>query len=428
MKKKRNFLVAILLGGILGWVLGYLRFPYLDTDFSFFLGFITCLTFIALVFWGLNIWKKNKFLLGVLGENKNAKPATKSYLTLWALIAAFIFTGGIVSSYLFFQQNKWQKEKADARSKTIKTQFDLTESARKINAAHLINNLAEKIEEEVHRSDNNTLTDRTLARLVALNHSFQPYAYWEGDSLSAQKLSPERGQLLLVLVTLDLDTTTFRKIKKSISFLGADLRGTDLSGKDLSGMDLRAADFRDANLSETRLVGTDLRSTNFWGANLNKAIFRKADLKRANMSWAELNDANLDHADLDDANLSAAQLRRASLNEARLRWGNMNGAILSEASLYGMDLLATDLSQANCNKTNLEKANLRWAVLNNTTFTEANFTDIVEVTKAGVIEKNWLEKLTDWKVIGAEAIQKEYQLVEEKTTRCNFILEKAEKQ
>ena len=50
MKAKRNLLIGGILGGLVGWILGALRLPYVDKSHSFLLGFITCLGVIELSF------------------------------------------------------------------------------------------------------------------------------------------------------------------------------------------------------------------------------------------------------------------------------------------------------------------------------------------------------------------------------------------
>lgn len=429
MKQKRNLLIMTLLSGILGWTLGFLRLPYIDNDQSFWMGFIACITLVFLVVMILWVWNKNAFLLQLIGKDSTSKETQNPFRLhrlIWMLVGTFIVVGGLISSFLFFKQNEISKKNKIEQNEKLAQQFELMASTRKSNALVLINDVFDLVDEELRNHPQRMLSNATIERIVALNHSFQPYAYLKNDSLTTKKWSPERGQLLLMLSKLEMDSSSFSQIKSKTTFEGADLENINLSGANLSGVDLRNANLKNADLSHAILNEADLRSANLWGANLNHAQVRDADLKRVNMSWAELNEVRFDNSDLDDAILSSAKLRKANLSNSKLRWGNMDNAILNEANLTGMDLLATNLTQSNFEKANLSKVSLRWAILNDTNFNKANFTDIVELTKAGVKEKDWLEKLSAWKVTGVKEIQKTYKLVEDETSRANFQIEKKE--
>jgi uncharacterized protein YjbI with pentapeptide repeats len=140
--------------------------------------------------------------------------------------------------------------------------------------------------------------------------------------LIGKPLSPERGQLLITLTRLPLDTHTNRKIYQSTIFKAADLRGANLRAVDLKAADLRAANLRGADLSE---------------ADLNEANLREANLIIANLSGADLS-----RADLSGAYLMGAYLIRAKLNRVNLRSAYLLGADLSEADLSEADLSVAD--------------------------------------------------------------------------------------
>src|SRR5204862_7893161 len=149
------------------------------------------------------------------------------------------------------------------QNKRIREQSELIESCRRSSLVILMNDILDKVDDDLKNNPGGKLSDKTIASIVAaFNYTFIPYRYWEGDSLSEKKLSPEKGQLLLELFIKNIDTSSFNKIKLNAHFSGADLRKGDLRGVDLSGADLKDVDLSDADLSGASLSSADLRGAN----------------------------------------------------------------------------------------------------------------------------------------------------------------------
>lgn len=409
MKATRNLLIGIILGAMIGWFLGFLRLPYIEKISSFQLGFIACVVLVLLVLALLFAMKKHSFLLRLIGGEpvqQDSQTATRTYRVIWILVAAFIIAGGLLSSILIQRQSRFIKSQLQKQNSKIQQQSELMSSLRKSNMVVLLNDILDKVDDELKNHPDGKLSDKTILSIVAaFNYSFTPYRYWEGDSLSEKKLSPEKGQLLLALCTKNIDSTSFDKIKLSAHFSGADLRKGDLRGVDLNDADLEDADLSDADLSGASLRGTDLRNANLWGAHMNKANFFRADLRRAVLSWAELNEAKMDSANLNGADLTNAQLRKADLRKATFRAAKLDGALLNEANLEGGNLVDASLKKANLTRANLTKADVNRANFNEAIMTETELSKILDV------DKNWFEKLNEWQIIGAKEIQEHYKIV-----------------
>ncbi len=408
MKAARNLLIGIITGAVIGWALGFLRFPYVEKNLSFLLGFIACLAFVSLVLIMMFIWNKNAHLVRLIGKNpavQNSNNASLTYTVIWILVAAFIVFGGLLSSFLIYRQNELLETRTQWQNQRIQEQSELIESIRRSSMVMLMSSLSDKVDDELKNNPARTLSENTIATIVAaFNYTFQPYRYLEGDTLSEKKLSPEKGQLLLALCTRNIDSVSFNKIKNSAAFSGADLRGADLSGVDLSGANLKGADLRDADLNGASLKRTDLRRTNMWGAKLNNANLNGADLRRADLSWAELNESELESANLGSADLTNAQLRNADLRKAKFRTAKLDGALLNGAELEGAELVDATFVKANLTGANLTKADF-----NRTNFSGAIMTE-AELAYANV-EKEWFEKLNRWQITEAKEIQKSYKIV-----------------
>ncbi len=389
---------------------------------SFWLGFIVCM---VIVFIGLLFFRNKKAVLHPpTGENPTAKGSghtPRSRTIVGALAVVMIILVGLIISFLMNRQNELtQKQFQD---KMIEQRSALIESIRISSLVFLMSNILDKVDDELKNNPQRTLTDETIARIAALSYSFKPYRNLEGDTLTKEKFSPERGQLLLALSNMKIDSNSFDKIKFKTSFLGADLRGADLWETDLSGADLRRANLSEADLRGTNLNGADLRGANVWGANLQNAQLSEANLKRVNFGWADLNGADLSEAALDGVDLTAAKLRKADLSGANMNTADLSGAFLNEANLNGVDLLGTGLRRANLNGAMLKDANLKGADLSETVLTKANMSG-VELTRAAVYEKNWLEKLSEWQVTGAREIREKYKIAKDKSGQYEYRVEK----
>ncbi len=419
MKQKRTLLIGIILSIIVGWVLGFLRLPYVEKNASFLLGFIAGLAAFSLVLLFLFVWKKNSLLVRWLGEKPMAADAvnpTKTYTMIGVLVALFIVLGGLVSSFLLFKQNAFSKNQAQQQRQVIAEQSALMASTRKSNLLVLMNTLFDKVDKELKNTPERTLSNETIERIAALNYAFKPYRYMEGDSLSAQKLSPERGQLLLVLTKMDIAPSTFEKIKQKTAFSEADLRGANLEGADLRGVNLSEANLSDANLKGANINHANLSKANFWGANLEGADFRSTNLKRVDFRWANLNHANLQEANLDGVNMSNAKLRKADLSDVKMQWAELSGAMFNEANLERVDFFGSNLSKVNLSEANLTDANLR-----RLNMSEVNLSG-AELDKATIEEKDWLKKLEEWQVAGAKKIQERYKMIDDTTGRTKYQL------
>ena len=375
---------------------------------SFLLGFVACLVFLSLGLILSFVWNKHSFLIRLLVKNpttKDSKNVAKTNVLIWILVPVIIVLGGLVSSFLIFKQNELSKSQTQYQNKRVEQREELLASIRTSSLVFLMRNILDKVDDELKNNPKRTLSDETIARIAALSYSFKPYRYLEGDSLSEKKYSPERGQLLLALSKMNIDSSSFDKIKSKAPFSSADLREADLIKANLRGADLRKANLNDADLRWANLNEADLRGANLRGANLRKANLRGADLNGTDMRWADLNGADLKRADLNGADLTSAKLRKADLSGSDFKWADLNGALLNEANLAGVDLSGTDLRRANLNKANLSG---------------------VELFKVAVEEENWLEKLNEWRVTGAKEIQERYKIVDDITGRSKYRLLKIE--
>lgn len=421
MKRKRYLLIGLALGVMIGWVLGFLRVPYLEKNASFLLGFIAALASISLTIMLLALRDKG-FALGPIGPKTEIGDVqnTRRHTFIWVLLVGAPVLGGIVSGLTFYVQNTSLKLQIQKKDERLQEMSAMVQAANKNNLAPLMRTLLEDVGEELKLNPGRTLCDSTIARISALSFSFKPYRYFEHDSLSDKAYSPERGQLLQALALLPIDSSTFARIKQNTLFAGADLRQTDFKGLDLSGINLKAANLKEADWSGANLREADLGEANLWGTKLNKANLGNADLTRADLRWAQLNEATLTSTHLNGANLANAQLRKSDLKDAIFEWAQSGGALFDGANLTSAHFTGTNLTKANLSQTDLSGADLRKINLSEAVLVGARLNNVL-------VDENWPAKLMEWKPLGIKELQKNYTVANDTFDKGNRPLYRLKK-
>lgn len=286
----------------------------------------------------------------------------------WGVMAfqtLMVGLAGLLGTILLYNQNKLltqQNQLLNQQNIRLDQQTYLQEAERRSSLIFLMGDILDAINEElkddVGKKGVRDLSPQLIGRVIALSNSLRPYRYLGSDSLVGRELSPERGFLLLSIVSSEIDKSSLLRIYKSADFSYSDLKKAVLSGEYMSGINLKGADLGDARLDD-------------------------ADLSNANLS-----EANLDGAVLFHANLSDARLRNTSMYNAYLGTATLTGANLSESNLSHANLSAADLSNSHLSKANFSHANMSMAVLANAAFDQAVFDSTI------VGEYTWLDSLS----------------------------------
>ena len=330
----------------------------------------------------------------------------------------------IVALIILRNQQRILADQGHQHQQMLKAQAETAESYRKMGLTYTMSNLLVDIQRELEDHPNRQLSSETISRISAMSQALEPIgvSYVDQDT-SSTKYSQERGLLLLQLINMQMDSTSFDSIKAKVDFSGAYLQHAELRGKDLTGIRLMCANLKNADLGRANLSGADLRGANLWGANLQYVILKKAELNRVDLRWANLNDCNLSQSILDGAHMQGAQLRRADLSNTRIQYADLSGSILTKANLMKADLLWSDLQ-----KSNLDHALLNQARLVRTDFTQASIigTDFrrADILNIMLANKDWLSNLDNWKVKGADTLQLDYKLSEDKSDPTILLLGK----
>ena len=256
MKNLRYLLIGLALGGVMGWALGYLRFPYVDQASAFGVGGLAALVGMALIVAMLYAWNNRDVLRSIVGDTQVQSDKGRKFAAIFAI--CFILVTMISSAVIFKQQtnNAAQQQRLNEQ---LQAQAEIIKSLEVRSQQSLIGNVLQELDRELGTSPSKTLSDGLIARVVALSTSLKPYRAMVGDSLSKLELSPERGQLLQSLCAMDIDSLSFARIKREATFAHADVQRAHLEKADLSYANLQGANLRDAHLQGANLQGSDLR-------------------------------------------------------------------------------------------------------------------------------------------------------------------------
>ncbi|MEO0584648.1 MAG: pentapeptide repeat-containing protein [Bacteroidota bacterium] len=404
MKRQGLIVIGLLLSGLIGWFLGYLRLPFLPNNYAFGLGFLACLAVGALVWVLLFLWNKNVRLFQALDQSPNTAETKSSYRLLWLAVAGIIILGSLASSLMIYRQNAFYQSKLQAQDENIKQQLAYSQATRSTNAIVLTSSLLKSLEAELAQDPNRRLSQVMIDRVATLSYAFEPDHRWEDGQIPEEKYSKERGLLLLMLSKIDIDSTSFAQLKAQTSFIGADLRKADLKAADLSGVDLSYANLQDADLTGAVLNGARLAESNLNGATLQDVSAENVFLQNANLTWTACNGANWRKSDFNGAILNSGQFRKANFDSTNLYFAHLKGAFLNEATLADADLTGAQFERTNLTKADLTRTKMKIANFSAAVMKEADLTDAT-LDRVGVDIPNWFEQLKVWNVIGVDTIQ-----------------------
>jgi uncharacterized protein YjbI with pentapeptide repeats len=382
--------VACFLFVLLGWFLGYVRIPDASSVQWYWLGVLTILILVSLIFVQIRI-KRSK-------SNLSAQSVPIEIVKLKRMLRfnyiILVVAGVIVAAMIGSRSEKIAR--TEGRMLELQAQNDTLQSMlRDDSQAALLSVLLSTIKDELSRSDSGKLSVKSIKSIEAVSNSFIPYWVGEDETGERRFLSPERGQLLLALYQFNLDSQSLKSIKNAANFEYADLRFADLRGQDLSGMNMRGADLSMAKLDSSNFDQVDLRASNLNGVSLRYASAQNTDFTRASMRFALLNQSLLDGSILNGVDLSNAQLIRTSIRNGAIRWSQLEGALFNGANISQTDCYQSSANHTSFIAAQLIDADFRVITMKEGIITDANF-------HGSQVEESWPDKLHKWEVIGDE--------------------------
>ena len=227
-----------------------------------------------------------------------------------------------------------QNSRIDTQNYRLNIQNYLIEADRNSSLIFLMNNILDKVDDEINEQRENSLrkpdekyslSEPLLSRIIALSKAFRPYRLFDTDTLTTNYFSLERGQLFTALMENNLNTNTQNLIVSKGDFENAVINKITLTNASFINANLKGASLRDAMLIGANFTRADLRGVDFGSYTfLLNVNFEKADLSGANLSGAELQGANFSNANLNGINLTSALVDYRGLLKAKSICGCKN--------------------------------------------------------------------------------------------------------
>lgn len=399
MTRRLIHILLLFLCMLLGWVLGYIKVPYIELDDTFWIGIIGCLGIMGFIISLFRIWNVQKAINPDETPQSSLNVSMFKSLINYKFLVAIIIIGLISACLIAYYHTKQLNEELKMTQVALEDfKSNTNVEQQRINISLLLD-LIHKLDSKPVNVQDTVEMINMIDRIVSLSSSFKINRVWDIANKVNIDLSEERGLLLLALLKTKMDSIFFNKIKANVSFYGADLRNADLHGLDLSGIDLKYAHLEYANMQGINLNDANLNGANLMGVNLNNATLVGTNLISSKLSWAKVNDADLRFAKLGRADISNSTFLNSNLFNASLIQAVLCNAVLIEANLTKCIMMATILSNAN-----FSKAVFINSYIHSTNLSDAILNDVI-------IQENWILRINENNNIGVNIMLKNYQIV-----------------
>ena len=295
------------------------------------------------------------------------------------------------ATYMQVQRLDTQIDLLNDQNRIVNVQNVLLEADRRSSLNVELTSILESVDRFLGEKDDLegeaeavSLPARLNGRIVALSRALRPYKVIDVDgTLAAEATSPERGHLLLALLSAKIDMSPIIEL----------------------GADFSRADFESISLQRIRLPGAILDGIDLRGIRADEAVFNGASLLNADFSETYFLEADLSGATLDHANLSGSEFRRVDLSQASLRFATLHAVNFVKADLNSADLLGATLTEAGLAMADLRDANLKGTNLKDAVLRDAKLPDAsqlngaelvnVDFQGASVPDPGWLKQLAE---------------------------------
>lgn|GEM_PF-5075183 len=387
MKKTLLTFSILLLGFGIGWIFSYLRLPHLSLDSSFLLGAILSALLIIII--------------QLLGKRYRLKGINSLILLLLALV--LIYTIDYYSELKRIENS----EELTARMKEIEEKQLLITSQEKTNQFFMVNQLINEIQSSEYED---SLDTRMIASIINLSQVLQPIRGYPIGESDVPFLSPGRGHLLLSLMSLNLDSLSWKKIVKNSDFSYSDLRALKLRSANWSGINIEGS-----SLNSTDLVGVNLRNARMSNLQARDVEIIRSDLSSADMINSNLNWARIKKSNLQNTKLSGCSLINSSFSEVNMKDVYFWHANLKGANVSNSDMRVADLWTTNFDSASFSKVDFSYARFTDTKFLDTKLDSVnVHFTAAPI---DWFEYAKRNRVIGLSSIESEYVIQSDSSKR-----------
>lgn len=217
----------------------------------------------------------------------------------------FILMGAIVGSIFIRNQNdliKIQNNLIEKEIVRLDQQTYLQEAERRSGLVFLFSNIMDLLDQELKEDYNSdgirNISPQLSGRIISLSQRLQPYKFLDGDTLSKDALSPERGQLLINILKSDLDQETLDILLSESNFQYSLFSGITFSKVALNSIDLSYSTFNRVTFDSVIFNDAVFDKVNFNKISFNTTVFSFAQFENSKIGIAGNHDLSLEYSDL----------------------------------------------------------------------------------------------------------------------------------
>ncbi len=251
------------------------------------------------------------------------------FLKRQVLTIVVAFTSGIIAiigCVLAYQANNMlnqQNELLEIQNDRIIDQTYLQEAERRSGLVYLFSNVMDILDDELKNDYENdgirNLSPQCVGRVISLAQRLKPYRYYNNGALIDYEISPERGQLLNILLESKLDEETLDRILDNGNFTYSEL-------DNISFIDLNKNSF---DLSNTRTNKIHIQNCIFDWMIMDKSYWKNIFTIRLKIDISEITDSELNFTVLDSFNINFSTIYESKISAESIT-GEMNNPVWFE--------------------------------------------------------------------------------------------------
>jgi len=212
-----------------------------------------------------------------------------------------------------------QNDKLEVQNKKIAVQNQLADGQRRSSYVFLLGNITEKMNTELNGKENRELSRELSGQIVALSHSLTPYRFLLEDGKLSDYYSPERTQLLITLIELNLGKETNSYIFERGNFDNLYLSNYTIGDFNSKSFKTKNSSFTNVNFNYCSIeFMTFVDSKRFdqftiRDCIINKLIVRGQDSKGEKLAL-QIDNSYIDFASITQSNTSRIKLNNNVIN------------------------------------------------------------------------------------------------------------------
>ncbi len=320
-----------------------------------------------------------------------------------SIFISLIFVGITSVSYNIYLLNNEYKEQSKSLEENIELQSKISLSNLEINKVENVAALIKQISKELNSKEVRTLSDTSILKIKSLSNSLTPFYYFDGNTLSSIKLSPGRGQLLIALCNLNIDSSSFSRIIKTTNFSNVWLKNADFSGSNLNGINLEGSYLKSCVFKGGSMENANLKNSIINECDFTLSSMNKSDLSLSQILKTDFSNSLLLDMDFNGIKGSNSVFYNCILRNSSFQWSDLIGARLNSCDLEGSDFWGSNLSNANLSNSNFKNSRLLEVNLNRSILKNVTLDNIA-------VSEDWINTSNVKESVGFDELNRDYSI------------------